>query len=240
MFGGGRRPETSGRRDHDDPSQGYGPPDGYEGEEGYGEPPGGGYGEPPPEYGRRGGGRGRRDDPSQGYGPPDGYEGDEGYGEPPEGMGAPPYPGPGGGYGGPPPDYGRRGGGRGGRDDGGFLDEIGSMLDGPGGAPRGRGGQGRFDADAFGGGFEDLQRRFHQAGQGELMESWISPGANREASPEDLERALGPGTIEQLSRQTGIERGELLEQLSRALPQVIDGLTPNGRIPTPQEQRSWI
>lgn len=163
-----------------------------------------------------------QDEGAGGYGQePAGYGGDEGYGQPPDGMGAPPYGGP-------------QGGGMRSRGDGGFLDDVGSMLDGPGGQQRQAGG------GPMGGGFEDLQRQFEQNGQGGLMDSWIGSGSNREAAPGDLEQALGSGTIDQLSRQLGIDRGELLDQLSRALPQVVDGLTPDGRAPTPQEQRGWL
>jgi uncharacterized protein YidB (DUF937 family) len=36
-------------------------------------------------------------------------------------------------------------------------------------------------------------------------------------------------------QQTGMERDELLETLSKHLPRVIDHLTPEGRVPTEQE-----
>lgn len=167
---------------------------------------------------------------------PEGYEGggpggpqqaggdyEDAYGEPP--AGAPPYPGPQGDAGGRMAD---RGGG------GGFLNDIGSMLDGPGGSRQAGVGGGGL------GGFDDLQRQFEQNGQGGLMDSWVGQGANREAAPGDLEQALGSGTIDQLAQQFGIDRNELLQQLSKALPQVVDGLTPNGRAPTEQEQRGWV
>lgn len=157
-----------------------------------------------------------------GYGrEPEGYAGDEGYGEPPEHMRAPPYEQAGGG---------RNAGG------GGFLNDIGSMLDGPGGPRQ----QPANSGGVLGGDFDDLRQRFDQNGQGGLVDSWIGHGANREPSAGDLEQALGPQAIDQLSRQFGIDRSELLEQLSRALPQVVDGLTPNGRAPTPQEQKGWL
>jgi uncharacterized protein YidB (DUF937 family) len=132
-----------------------------------------------------------------------------------------------------PPAYQRQS--RAGRE-GGFLDDVGSMLDGPGGRQTARGDEG----DIFGGGFDDLQHRFERSGQSDLMGSWIGPGANREPSPDDLERALGPQAVDELSRRTGMDRGELLSQLSRTLPQVVDGLTPDGRLPTAQEQSRWI
>ena len=134
------------------------------------------------------------------------------------------------------PEPRRRGGG-----DGGFLDSVGSMLDGPGsrgGAPSGQ----RSDAGGGSGdsGFDDLFERFRRNGQSHLMDSWVGTGPNQRAAPHELEQALGSGTIDDLSRQTGLGRDELLAQLGEALPQVIDGLTPGGRTPTSEDQSRWI
>ena len=50
---------------------------------------------------------------------------------------------------------------------------------------------------------------------------------------------LDPGAVDQLAEATGIDRDELLAGLARTLPRVVDRLTPDGRLPTPQEwQRS--
>jgi uncharacterized protein YidB (DUF937 family) len=38
--------------------------------------------------------------------------------------------------------------------------------------------------------------------------------------------------LAQLSQRTGMSQQELLNQLSAALPQIINHLTPNGRMPT--------
>ena len=47
--------------------------------------------------------------------------------------------------------------------------------------------------------------------------------------------ALGPETVDDLSEQTGVPRNDLLSQLSQALPTLVDRLTPQGRIPEPDE-----
>ena len=51
-------------------------------------------------------------------------------------------------------------------------------------------------------------------------------------SPNQLQQALGPETVDGLSRETGLPREDLLSQLSRLLPEVIDKLSPNGKLPT--------
>jgi uncharacterized protein YidB (DUF937 family) len=45
----------------------------------------------------------------------------------------------------------------------------------------------------------------------------------------------GADQIESLSAQSGLSRDELLSGLSQYLPQVVDHLTPDGRLPTEQE-----
>ncbi|KMO28355.1 YidB family protein [Methylobacterium aquaticum] len=133
--------------------------------------------------------------------------------------------------------------------------DLAGMLDGPGGpdAPSPSGMRNPFDQspgpssrmdreqpeDAAGGGLDQLIDRFRQGGLGELIESWIGPGHNRSIAPHQLAQALGPDTVETLSRQTGMNRDDLLAQLAQVLPGVIDGLTPQGRRPNHDEMRGW-
>jgi uncharacterized protein YidB (DUF937 family) len=41
-------------------------------------------------------------------------------------------------------------------------------------------------------------------------------------------------------RETGMSRKELLVGLSRELPEVVDKLTPDGRLPTKEEAARWV
>jgi uncharacterized protein YidB (DUF937 family) len=85
------------------------------------------------------------------------------------------------------------------------------------------------------GGLGDLLKQFQQNGQGETANSWVGTGPNKQISPDDLGRALGADQIDALSTQSGLSRDELLSGLSRHLPDVIDHLTPDGRLPTENE-----
>jgi uncharacterized protein YidB (DUF937 family) len=73
-----------------------------------------------------------------------------------------------------------------------------------------------------------------------VAKSWVGSGPNRAISPDDLEGALGGDTIDALSGKTGVPRDELLSGLSQHLPQFVDQLTPNGRMPTEQESARWV
>jgi uncharacterized protein YidB (DUF937 family) len=85
------------------------------------------------------------------------------------------------------------------------------------------------------GGLNDLLRQFQQNGHGEVAQSWIGSGPNKSISPNDLASALGADRINTLSAVSGMSRDELLSGLSQQLPDVVDQLTPDGRLPTEQE-----
>jgi uncharacterized protein YidB (DUF937 family) len=85
------------------------------------------------------------------------------------------------------------------------------------------------------GGLGDLLKQLQQGGQGEVANSWVSPGPNKQISSRDLASALGADQISSLMSQSGLSRDELLEGLSQHLPNVINHLTPDGRLPTESE-----
>src|SRR6516164_3037001 len=85
------------------------------------------------------------------------------------------------------------------------------------------------------GGLNDLLKQFQQNGQGDVAKSWIGPGPNKAISPNDLATALGADRVNTLAGFSGMSREEMLNGLSRQLPDVVDQLTPEGRLPTEQE-----
>ena len=84
-------------------------------------------------------------------------------------------------------------------------------------------------------GLEALVEKLRNGGLREQVDSWISTGPNRPVAPQDLERALGEGETDRLASEAGTERPGLLAVLSQMLPRLIDGLTPQGRLPTQGE-----
>jgi uncharacterized protein YidB (DUF937 family) len=84
-------------------------------------------------------------------------------------------------------------------------------------------------------GLEALVEKLRNSGLREQVESWISTGDNRPVAPQELERALSPGETERLASGAGMERSGLLALLSQMLPRLIDGMTPQGRLPTQGE-----
>ena len=84
-------------------------------------------------------------------------------------------------------------------------------------------------------GLNELLKQFQQSGQGDAAKSWVGTGPNTSISPSDLAKVLGADQINTLAAQTGMSRDELIAGLSQMLPEVIDKLTPHGRLPTEQE-----
>jgi len=93
---------------------------------------------------------------------------------------------------------------------------------------------------ALSGGLSDLLKQFQQNGQGDKADSWVGRGENKSIEPTELEQALGEERIAWLMQQTGMSRGELLAGLSQELPQVIDRMTPDGQIPSPQQAEKMV
>jgi uncharacterized protein YidB (DUF937 family) len=85
------------------------------------------------------------------------------------------------------------------------------------------------------GGLGDLLKQLQQSGQGETANSWVGNGPNKQIAPGDLANALGADQINSLMSQSGLSRDELLSGLSQHLPDVINHLTPEGRLPTENE-----
>ena len=85
------------------------------------------------------------------------------------------------------------------------------------------------------GGLGDLLKQFQEKGHGDAASSWVSNGPNKQIAPGDLGSALGADQIEALSAQSGLSRDELLQGLSQFLPDVVNHLTPDGRLPDENE-----
>jgi len=129
-------------------------------------------------------------------------------------------------------------GGLGGLLSGGLGGLLGGLMGGTGGDTRTLPDQDQAHA-AMSGGLGELLQRFQQSGFGDVANSWIGTGANRPIAPDQLNQALSPETVDELSQQTGVPRQDVLSELSQALPTMVDRLTPEGRIPDQQEMARW-
>lgn len=85
------------------------------------------------------------------------------------------------------------------------------------------------------GGLGDLMKQLQEGGHGDTANSWVGKGQNKPIAPGDLANALGADQIDAIASQSGMSRNDLLQGLSQYLPDVIDHLTPDGRLPEANE-----
>src|SRR6516225_7974848 len=111
-----------------------------------------------------------------------------------------------------------------------------SVLTGGGaGQTASAGSQPTTDPGGVLGGLGGLLNKLEQGGLGDQTKSWVGTGQNQPVSPGQLGQALGPSIIKTVSQMTGLSEDDLTKQLSQVLPGVINGLTPNGKLPTVAE-----
>ncbi len=122
------------------------------------------------------------------------------------------------------------GGGQGGASSpmGGILGSLlggGNQVGGMGQAMGGGMGQ------AMGGGLGGLMSQFEQAGLGHVAQSWVGNGQNQPVSPQQLQSVFGDSQVQNMASQAGMQPQDFLSQLSQHLPNAVNGMTPNGRLP---------
>ena len=127
----------------------------------------------------------------------------------------------------------------------GILESVlGNLLGGSAGAssPMGGvlasilGGQGGLGGSAssnpgMAGGLGGILSQFQQAGLGHVAQSWVGNGPNQPVSPQQLHNIFGEDQVQDMAGQAGMEPGDFLSQLSQHLPNAVNGMTPNGRLP---------
>ena len=100
---------------------------------------------------------------------------------------------------------------------------LASILGGQGGSAMNNGG--------MSGGLGNILSQFQQAGLGHVAQSWVSNGPNHSVSPQQLQNVFGEDQVQDMAGQAGMEPGDFLSQLSQHLPNAVNGMTPNGRLP---------
>ena len=117
----------------------------------------------------------------------------------------------------------------------GLLDSIKGMLGQSGGGKdvmsqlagmlTGKGGDGL--------GLSRLLEQFKGAGLGDKADSWVGTGENQPLSPAEVQKAIGDDRLAKMSKQTGQSVGSLTTDLSKMIPDAVNKLTPDGKVPDP-------
>ena len=117
----------------------------------------------------------------------------------------------------------------------GLMDQLGQAV---GGMMGGQSGQspllqavaGLLGKDSSIGGLTGLVQAFQKNGLGEIVNSWVSTGKNLPVTPNQIEQGLGSDLLSQLAGEAGLSSGAASSQLSGILPDLVDKLTPNGKV----------
>jgi len=123
------------------------------------------------------------------------------------------------------------GGDSGGATQSGGLGGLGGLLGGLAGGGLGDLLKGNSAGGVLSGGLGGLLDHFQQNGFGDTANSWVSSGENKPIDNGQLSQALGPDMLDELAKATGLNKDDILARLSKTLPQAVDGLTPQGRVP---------
>lgn len=81
------------------------------------------------------------------------------------------------------------------------------------------------------GGLQNLIGQFSSKGLDDVIGSWVGTGKNLPVTSDQLQNVLGKDTIGNLASKLGMDSGALTSQLSKLLPDVVDKLTPDGKVP---------
>lgn len=89
------------------------------------------------------------------------------------------------------------------------------------------------------GGLEGFLEKLRKAGLGEEADSWVNTGPNKPVDSGRLKPAIGELTISEIARRAGTSEQDVMEILTQVLPQLVDNMTPEGRVPSPQDVDRW-
>jgi len=80
------------------------------------------------------------------------------------------------------------------------------------------------------GGLDGLVGTLNKGGLGNIVDSWISTGKNKSVSASQLNNVLSGDIVSQLAAKLGISNTAAVSMIARFLPQIIDKLTPDGKV----------
>jgi len=69
-----------------------------------------------------------------------------------------------------------------------------------------------------------------EKGLGDVAESWLGDGENKEVSADQLKEVLGAEKVEAAAAELGTDEGSLLASLKDALPQMVDQGSAGGSL----------
>jgi uncharacterized protein YidB (DUF937 family) len=136
----------------------------------------------------------------------------------------------------------------------GLDDILGGLIGGKGGSGGlddvlggGRGGGGGGGSSAMGallpvlagllasGGLSKILGSLKANGLGTQADSWVGTGANDRVTGSQVEQAIGKEQVAEIARQLGVPESQAAEAVAQALPEVVDKVSPEGKLPPDED-----
>jgi uncharacterized protein YidB (DUF937 family) len=90
------------------------------------------------------------------------------------------------------------------------------------------------------GGLGGLLEKLNQGGYGSHAQSWVGTGQNMSIPAGAIKDVFGQHGLAAIAQQTGLSESEASDGLARLLPEVINHVTPQGRVPDGKELESKL
>jgi uncharacterized protein YidB (DUF937 family) len=81
------------------------------------------------------------------------------------------------------------------------------------------------------GGLQGLVEKFKSAGLGNIADGWVSKGPNPPVTSDQLQKVFSSDQLRGFAQKLGINPDDATKHLADTLPQVVDNLTPDGKVP---------
>jgi uncharacterized protein YidB (DUF937 family) len=88
-------------------------------------------------------------------------------------------------------------------------------------------------------GLDAVLEKFRSSGFDDKVESWISKGKNAALSPDEVKSALG-SELDSYAAKAGVAKDQAADGIAKALPELVDKLTPEGVIPSADKIKSEL
>ena len=86
------------------------------------------------------------------------------------------------------------------------------------------------------GGIGGVLERFQNKGYSQQAASWVSSGTNEELPPQAVSDVVGPEELSRLSQHLGVSQEDVSSGMAQILPEMMNQLTPQGRVPEDGDQ----
>ena len=88
-------------------------------------------------------------------------------------------------------------------------------------------------------GLDAVLEKFKSSGLGDKVQSWISKGQNAALSPDEVKNALGD-ELDGFATKAGVAKDQAADGIAKALPELVDKLTPDGVVPSADKIKSEL